>query len=71
MASALEGSRAGRQDNTRVWGQVVEMEQSGRTGNSQGEAEGLGLMQGLERHLRTGFHAASHQGIISELRVER
>lgn len=37
-------------------------------GNSQGEAEVLELMQGLERGRRTGFHASNQQEIIAELR---
>lgn len=50
------------EDNTRVLG--VGRAERGRAGNSQEEAEGLGLMQGLESCPRIEFHASHHQEII-------
>lgn len=54
------------EDSTRVWGTQRWSREWGDR-KQQREAEGLRLMQDLESYLRAGLHAASHQGIISEL----
>lgn len=54
------------EDSTRVWG-TQRWSREWEDRKQRREAEGLGLMQDLESYLRAGLHAASHQGIVSEL----